>query len=386
MKLNMTCKTCEFGSNESCCAENSKKSHQDDTECGDWGASLEYFSEIMDNAPWYIKEPYRRCHIGYDKFLDLLRKDDQGIGIEINIYDAIEKVYEVTPWELAGVLGVSIGVLGYARTRETVDKRKKQFSSRLHIPESFFDRFLSTQLETLKQCREEFYEFYGSETIKKFKQNGIDAMHLKFEEDAAHDKILNEQYREEHQYKYQYEEKNKMYHDLSDDYKSRDYVIAITVKEGEYYGNIFYEYNYGGYGLSISIMRNLLDFVENLDCEEIDALNEEGLLNNNIGLKSDINGKEIHFELKNERGDILKKTIPEGELQKYIVGYEMIRCDGHGMKKERRRCSSCQNFKPIEGCAKGNCTARGDVVQRSRIICAFDYVPNKNECFNEDIS
>ena len=56
------------------------------------------------------------------------------------------------------------------------------------------------------------------------------------------------------------------------------------------------------------------------------------------------------------------------------------------MKKERRRCSSCQNFKPIEGCAKGNCTARGDVVQRSRIICAFDYVPNKNECFNEDIS
>ena len=55
MKLNMTCKTCEFGSNESCCAENSKKSHQDDTECGDWGASLEYFSEIIDNAPWYIK-------------------------------------------------------------------------------------------------------------------------------------------------------------------------------------------------------------------------------------------------------------------------------------------------------------------------------------------
>lgn len=83
--------------------------------------------------------------------MELLRKDDQGIGIEINIYDAIEKVYEVTPWELAGVLGVSIGVLGYARTRETVDKRKKQFSSRLHIPESFFDRFLSTQLEALKQ-------------------------------------------------------------------------------------------------------------------------------------------------------------------------------------------------------------------------------------------
>ena len=108
---------------------------------------MEYFSEIIDNAPWYIKEPYRRCDIGYDRFLELLRKDDQGIGIEINIYDAIEKVYEVTPWELAGVLGVSIGVLGYARTRETVDKRKKQFSSRLHIPESFFAVFYQRSLK-----------------------------------------------------------------------------------------------------------------------------------------------------------------------------------------------------------------------------------------------
>lgn len=29
----------------------------------------------------------------------------------------------------------------------------------------------------------------------------------------------------------------------------------------------------------------------------------------------------------------LEKTIPEDELQKYIVGYEMIRCDGRGMKR-----------------------------------------------------
>ena len=54
---------------------------------------------------------------------------------------------------------------------------------------------------------------------------------------------------------------------------------------------------------------------------------------------------------------------------KYIVGYEMIRCDGHGMKKEMRKCGSCRNFQPIEGSAKGKCSTRGDVVQRSRIIC-----------------
>ena len=53
-----------------------KKNYQNITECDDWGASLEYYSEIIDNASWYIKEPYRRCHISYDKFMDLLRKDD----------------------------------------------------------------------------------------------------------------------------------------------------------------------------------------------------------------------------------------------------------------------------------------------------------------------
>lgn len=47
----------------------------------------------------------------------------------------------------------------------------------------------------------------------------------------------------------------------------------------------------------------------------------------------------------------------------------MIRCDGHGMKKEMRKCGSCRNFQPIEGSAKGKCSTRGDVVQRSRIIC-----------------
>ena len=120
--------------------------------------------------------------------------------------------------------------------------------------------------------------------------------------------------------------------------------------------------------MSVDIMEDILQFIENLDCEEINELNEEGLLNNNIALQADINGKDIHFELRNDAGEKLEKTIPEDELQKYIVGYEMIRCDGRGMKKERRKCGSCENFTPIEGCAKGNCSVRGDIIQRSRII------------------
>ena len=88
-----------------------------------------------------------------------------------------------------------------------------------------------------------------------------------------------------------------MYHDLTDDFKSRDYVIAITLKDGDYYGNIFYEYTSGGYGLSVSTMEDILQFIEELNCEEINELNEEGLLNNNIALRADINGLNIHFEL-----------------------------------------------------------------------------------------
>ncbi len=98
------------------------------------------------------------------------------------------------------------------------------------------------------------------------------------EQDIANSKVLNEEYRKNNQYKYQYEGKNRMYHDLSDDYKARDYVIAITLKDGDYCGNIYYEYSYGGYGLSVSIMQDILGFIENLNCEEIDGWNEEGLL------------------------------------------------------------------------------------------------------------
>ena len=83
---------------------------------------------------------------------------------------------------------MSMGVLGYASTQRT-PKEKRQFSSRLHIPESFFDEFLSTQLDALKKCREEFRDCYGDELIGKFKQNGYAAMEAKIEKQNAVDKI-----------------------------------------------------------------------------------------------------------------------------------------------------------------------------------------------------
>ena len=373
MILDKTCKTCEFNFDDECGMYNT----HNDIGCDEWEVSFKYHLELEEKAPWYIKEPYKKYKIRYGKFLELLQKDSEGIGIDVNIYDAIEKIYELNAEELAGVLGVSIGVLSYARTRGTIPERKRQFSSRLHVPENFFEKFLSTQLDVLKECREEFRAFYGDELIEKLKQNGLAVMEARMERQSAIDKLRNERYREENKERYQYE-KIKMYHDLSDDYKSRDYVIAITLKEGDYYGNIFYEYTSGEYGLSVYIMEDILEFIENLTCEEIEALNEEGLLNTNIALRADVNGQEIHFELKNDKDEKLEKTIPEEELQNYIVGYEMIRCDGHGMKKERRKCVVCKNFIPLEGCAKGKCLVRGDVVQRSKIICAHNFIPKDN--------
>lgn len=168
-----------------------------------------------------------------------------------------------------------------------------------------------------------------------------------------------------------------MYHDLSDDYKSRDYVIAIVLQDGEYYGNIYYEYNYNKYGLPFSVMRDILTFIENLNCEEIDDYNSEGILHNDIRLKADVNGKDIHFILRNDNGDLLKKCIPYDELENYIVGYNMVKCEGHGKKKEIRRCGSCESFTPIEGSYKGDCLIHEKKVQRNRIICAHDYVEKK---------
>ena len=166
-----------------------------------------------------------------------------------------------------------------------------------------------------------------------------------------------------------------MFHDLTDNYKSRDYTIAITLREGEFYGYIFYEYNYSGYGLSEIIMQNVLHFTENLTCQKVDELNSKGLLINDIGIKADVNVPDLHFKLRNKNGDILEKTILESELQNFITGYQIVECKGHGNKKERRKCISCQNFKPVDRSAKGLCDVRKEITQRSRIICAFDYSP-----------
>ncbi len=71
--------------------------------------------------------------------------------------------------------------------------------------------------------------------------------------------------------------------------------------------------------------------------------------------------------------------IKEGDLEKYVVGYNLIKCSGHGKKRERRKCESCKQFCIYQGVRKGYCKIKKMDVPASRIICAFDYTTVDND-------
>ena len=166
-----------------------------------------------------------------------------------------------------------------------------------------------------------------------------------------------------------------MYHDLSDDYRMREYVAEITLQEAEYSGAIYFKYSSSGYGLTRDTM--------NLIYGELGSNNSGGIwgmvggvpMKNSIDLLFDYSRQTISFSLKDKAGNILNKIIPEDQLERYITGINMISCEGCGKKKERRKCISCKKFSPLTGTAKGYCSAKQEKVPGSRIICAFEYAP-----------
>ncbi|MBF4696093.1 hypothetical protein [Fusibacter ferrireducens] len=165
MQIIKNCKTCEFNFDQICSGggnlldygEKISEELEDTCVCSGWGASLEYYGEMIDKAPWYIKDYYRNSKIKYDEFLDKMEKDYKSIGFEVNLYDAIEHVYEINLLELADILGVTFGVVRHARGKGTASKRVTEFSSKLCIPTEYFDSFLSTDLDNLKECSRKFY-------------------------------------------------------------------------------------------------------------------------------------------------------------------------------------------------------------------------------------
>ena len=63
-------------------------------------------------AQYFIQRIYGTC-----------RKRILKQKIDINIYDAIEKIYKMSHYKIANILGVTIGVINYAHIRGTPKKK-----------------------------------------------------------------------------------------------------------------------------------------------------------------------------------------------------------------------------------------------------------------------
>lgn len=376
MKIIKTCKTCEFRNDKGICTSGGiykygEKTTDDDVTCYGWSPDLDYFLELQKDAPWFIKDKYEWCKISFGEFLDLMEKYYNNEPIEVNIYSLIGVIYKFTFWELSEILNVSTGVLRYAMTRGTIYRRKVEFSNKLQIPIKYFDKVTTLDFPEIEILKDDFYRTH-KDMIEIAKKKAAELQLQGISESEYQSRIrTNENLLSE------FATASPIFHDLTNDYKTRDFIVEIALQDGDYYGSIYYACNSAySFGLDPDTMQDIFEFVNSLTCENINDLNEEALLLNNINLVSE-DEKNISFELKNNNGDTLKKIVPSEKLQNFITTYRIIKYEGHGRKKEERKCISCKNFKQHKGSAKGLCSVKNQDVQRSRIICAFDYVPNE---------
>ena len=154
IKLTKNCNTCEFNFKGICAGRDDIYGKEikhiiDDCDC--WGASLEYFSYLTKETPWYIKEPFNDYKISYKEFLNNIEKDYNGEEIIINLYDLIEKILNVNHFKLAEILRVKPTILGYARKRGTVPKRVEEFSNKLGIPSKFFRKTTNLDITEIEE-------------------------------------------------------------------------------------------------------------------------------------------------------------------------------------------------------------------------------------------
>lgn len=172
MEFLKQCKTCEFNFSGTCAGHGNTYKYgeviSDDTlSCDDWGAGLDYFSEITTTAPWYIREPYQDFKIDYSTFQKLLEADVAGEAIEVNIFDAIREIYGLSLVDLAVLLDVTFGVMYRARSVGTPAKRLKKFSQMLYIPMDFFKKTTTHNFEQIQNCKVEFEQSINIEAVLK---------------------------------------------------------------------------------------------------------------------------------------------------------------------------------------------------------------------------
>lgn len=176
MKLKKVCETCEFNFSNTCAEHEGIYKYGEEIkdfskECDAWGADVQYYSKIIEEAPWYIRKPYKEHDIDYDTFLELIEKDNNGEPINVNIYDVIEEIYDLNVIQLASILDVSVGVVTYAKNRGTITKRLDDFSKKLGIPKQYFAKCTTKDFEEIEKGRAIFNEKVSSKQLKKVKKN-----------------------------------------------------------------------------------------------------------------------------------------------------------------------------------------------------------------------
>lgn len=357
------CSTCEYNHFGECNEGRYDEQVKSNDTCESWSCSGRYIDYLQMLAPWYIKNKFNKSY-DYKEFVMNMEKHSNGEPIKVEFYDAVMKTYNLSLKELAEVLNVKPGVITYAMVHNTPKKRLYEFSRILCIPYQLFDNITSLDLPKIEKCKNKFYKIHTIKKIDEIKKSIYDR------EIAAEKRFLQKNYPKfKRNFDKKLEEYSKLtdiHHDMSDDYRKRAYVVAIKFQKDDYYGFIYDDYEYGGYGLCDT------DFIETLSIEKIDQLNEKCLLINDIGLTPKNN--KVVFTLHDDSGNETTLTTNSNELKNYIVEYKMVKCEGVGNKKERRKCLECKNFIANSENAKGYCTAKETEVPRSRIICGFDFV------------
>lgn len=177
-------------------------------------------------------------------------------------------------------------------------------------------------------------------------------------------------------------------HDMTNDYRDRDYRMTVKLQEGYFTGEIYYDYTWSGamgHGLPFNIIERVYEELTNLEyCEDDDW--EYGYprdktggfeYHNNCGFVIDRDNYHVHFILHDQEGTPLEKTILKHELQLYIVGFSLTSCVGHGVKRDSRKCVLCKNFEPIEGTKSGMCAYKKKKVSQGTTICKFGFIELK---------
>lgn len=378
LHLDKSCRTCEFNFDGICAGGEKYGSKIEDLNsvCEDWEINYEHYDFITSNLPWYLKSKFKSYKIDIEELLKLIELDEQNVPIELDIFELVDQVYGLGyPHEIAEALGVPETVLCYAHMHGTPLKRIGDFSSKLCIPMKYFEKVTTVDIPEIVKCKNEFLKRHNG-TLDEIKKSTNERL---AREEEIENKINYPKWKKEFDDKLQmYAKISPLNHDVSDDYKMRDYVVDIIFQKEEYKGHIYYEYGYGGYGLDNNIMNDIINFIDELDAETINEHNETCFLVNDMNMTAD-DKNNIKFTLHNDKKESIEICTNAENLQNYIVGYKMIACDGHGKKKERRKCLECKNFTASQTSAKGYCSVRQENVQRSRIICAFDFTPKNDK-------